>query len=239
MSGANFQPTRWSLIVALREADHAAAATARATLCETYWYPLYAYVRRCGHGAEESRDLTQAFFERLIEKDLLARADRDRGRLRTFLLAALQRFLRDEWRKGQRLKRAGNGSEWSLDSAAAEERYTREPMDAATPEMIYQRRWALELLERTLLRLRGDYAQAGKAELFTVLKHYLAPDGQEPSAEEAGRQLSMSAGAVRVAVSRLRARYRERLLQEVAAGLEAETEAEVDAEIDELFRALG
>lgn len=238
MDAARFQPTRWSLIGALRNSDSQVGSAARATLCEAYWYPLYAYIRSRGHDAEEARDLTQEFFARVMEKDLFALADRERGRLRTFLLTALQRFLRDEWRKRQQIKRGGGEPVLSIDTVAAEERYAREPVDTMSPEVIFERRWALELLERTLLGLRGEYAAAGKAELFDVLKHHLAPDGHEPSAEEAGGRLGMTAGAVRVAVSRLRTRFRERLLREVAASLDATTEAEVDEEIDALFRAL-
>jgi RNA polymerase sigma-70 factor (ECF subfamily) len=238
MAAALFQPTRWSLIAALREGEDTASAAARAKLCEAYWYPLYAYVRSRGHNAEESRDLTQGFFARVIEKDLFALADHERGRLRTFLLTALQRYLRDEWRKDQKLKRGGGLPRLAIDETKAEERYTREPVDLMTPEVIFERRWALELLERTLMGLREEYAGAGKAELFDTLKYHLAPDGHEPSSEEAGTRLGMTAGAVRVAVSRLRARYRERLLREVAASLDVTTEAEVDEEIDALFRAL-
>jgi len=238
MADAGFQPTRWSLIGALRNGDSQTGGAAHATLCEAYWYPLYAYVRRSGHDAEEARDLTQGFFAHIIEKNFFALADRERGRLRTFLLTALQRFLRDEWRKSQTLKRGGGAPLLSIDEALAEERYAREPVDALTPELIFERRWALELLERTLLGLREEYAGAGKAEVFDALKFHLAPDGHEPSSEESGARLGLTAGAVRVAVSRLRARYRERLLREVAASLDANTEAEVDAEIDALFRAL-
>jgi RNA polymerase sigma factor (sigma-70 family) len=236
---AAFQPTRWSLIASLRADNEENQRAARETLCMSYWYPLYAYVRRSGHDAEESRDLTQAFFAFLLEKNVFALADRERGRLRTFLLTALGRFLRDEWRKENRLKRNAGSPLLSIDEVLAEDRYAREPADPATPEVIYQRRFALMILERTLLGLREEYATAGKAGLFDELKCHLTPDGNEPSAEELGTRLGMTAGAVRVAVSRLRARYRERLLREVAASMDAKTEAEVDEEIDALFRALG
>lgn len=238
MADAGFQPTRWSLIGALRNGDSLDGSAARATLCEAYWYPLYAYVRRSGCGAEQARDLTQGFFAHLLEKNLFARAERERGRLRTFLLAALQHYLRDEWRKGQKIKRGSGASPLSIDEAFAENRYAREPANAMTPETIFQRRWALELLERTLLGLRAEYTGAGKANVFDTLKCHLAPDGNEPSSQELGVELGLTSGAVRVAVSRLRARYRERLLREVAASLDATTEAEVDDEIDALFRAL-
>jgi RNA polymerase sigma factor (sigma-70 family) len=238
MAGADFQPTRWSLIAALRNGGGQQEQRAREELCATYWYPLYAYVRRSGYGAENARDLTQGFFAHLLEKNAFALADRERGKLRTFLLTALQRFLRDEWRKENQLKRGGGAPLLSIDEAFAEERYAREPADPMTPEAIYERRWALLVLERTLLGLRDEYAAAGKTALFDELKIHLSPDGSEPSSEESGAKLGMSAGAVRVAATRLRARYRERLLREVAASMDAKTEAEVDEEIDALFRAL-
>jgi RNA polymerase sigma factor (sigma-70 family) len=237
MSGTNFQPTRWSLIVSLRAGGDEVRQRAREELCALYWYPLYAYVRRSGNQVEEARDLTQGFFAHLLEKNVFALADPERGRLRTFLLTALRRFLRDEWRKERQLKRGGGAIPLSIDEA--EKRYAREPADPATPEALYERRWALELLERTLIGLRDEYAAAGKAEVFNVLKSHLTPDGSEPSAEEAGSRMGTSAGAARVAVMRLRTRYRERLLREVAASMDAKTEAEVDEEIDALFRALG
>lgn len=224
--------------MAARQSGSPEAGAALEKLCAAYWYPLYAYVRRSGRDAEEARDLTQGFFAHIIEKNIFAQADRERGRLRTFLLMALQHFLRDDWRKGQKLKRGGGATLLSIDEVLAEERYAREPADALTPERIFERRWALELLERTLLGLRQEYAGAGKAAVFDALKYHLAPDGSEPSSEDAGATLGLTAGAVRVAVSRLRARYRERLLREVAASLDVATEAEVDEEIDALFRAL-
>ena len=238
MSGANFQPTRWSLIASLRAGGDEAQQKAREELCALYWYPLYAYVRRSGNEAEEARDLTQGFFAHLLEKNVFALADPERGRLRTFLLTGLRHFLRDEWRKDRQLKRGGGETPLSIDEAFAEERYAREPADPATPEAIYERRWALIMLERTLVGLREEYAAAGKAEVFDVLKGHLTPDGTEASAEWAGSRLGISPGAARIAAMRLRTRYRERLLREVAASMDAKTEAEVDEEIDALFRAL-
>jgi RNA polymerase sigma-70 factor (ECF subfamily) len=235
---ADFQPTRWSLIATLRAHDGEQAQAALEELCTVYWYPLYAYARRSGQTAEAARDLTQGFFAHLLEKELFTLARQERGRLRTFLLTAMQRYLREEWRKGQRFKRGGGAALLSIDEAFAEERYAREPADPATPEKIYERRWALLLLERTLLGLRDEYTASGKADIFEVLKGHLSPDGSEPSGETAGARLGISPAAARMAVARLRARFRERLLREVAASMDAATEAEVDEEIDALFRAL-
>ncbi len=238
MAGADFQPTRWSLIASLRSGDSDAQRKAREALCTAYWYPLYAYVRRSGNDAEEARDLTQGFFAHLLAKNAFALADRERGKLRTFLLTSLRFFLRDEWRKERQLKRGGGVPLFSIDEISAEQRYACEPADPATPEAIYERRWALQMLECTLTGLRDEYVAAGKAEVFDTLKAHLAPDGNEPSAEEAGARLGISAGAARVAATRLRQRYRERLLREVATSMDTHSEAEVDEEIDALFRAL-
>lgn len=207
-------------------------------LCAAYWYPLYAYVRRSGHGAEEAKDLTQGFFAHILEKEMFAAADPERGRLRTFLLTALQNFLRVEWRKTQRQKRGGGAALLSIDEVTAEDRYAREPADALTPEAIYHRRWALTLLEETMAALRAEYAEQGKGTLFEALKPTLAGE-EDASFAALGAQLGLSEGAARVAAFRLRKRYRERLLEAVAASLDAASEAEVDAEIDALFKALG
>jgi len=233
-----FNPTRWSLVAQLRSGDVPRARAALERLCATYWYPLYAYVRRSGHGAEESKDLTQAFFAHVLEKEMFSAADPERGRLRTFLLTALQNFLRAEWRKSQRLKRGSGAAPLSIDEAIAEDRYAREPADALTPEAIYHRRWALTLLEETMGALREEYAAQGKSAIFEMLKSTLAGE-EEASFADLGARLGLSEGAARVAAFRLRKRYRERLLEAVAASLDAASEAEVNAEIDALFRALG
>jgi DNA-directed RNA polymerase specialized sigma24 family protein len=235
---AAFNPTRWSLISAVRSGSEPRVAAALETLCATYWYPLYAYIRRSGHGAEEARDLTQGLFLQVLEKDFFAQADQHRGRLRTFLLTATQRFVRDHWQKQQRQKRGGGVAVLSIDEAVAEGLYAREPLDGRDAEAIYHRRWALTLLDQSMDRLREDYTAQGKSALFEALKSYLAVDDEEVSAAEAGRVLGLEPGAVRVAIFRLRRRYREKLLQEVAASIDAQTEAEVDAEIADLFRAL-
>jgi RNA polymerase sigma-70 factor (ECF subfamily) len=236
---ASFNPTQWSLIVALRSGDAPRASEALEALCRSYWYPLYAYARRCGQKPDDAADLTQAFFSHLLEKGVFARADPDRGHLRTFLLTSMKHFMRDDWRKQQRQKRGAGAAPLSIDEATAEGFYAREPAHNVTPESLYHRRWALTLLERTLTDLQSEYARQGKAELFEALKPTLIEDPDADSAAAVGARLGISAGAVRVAVSRLRSRYRVQLLTEVATSLDAGTEAEVDEEIDALFRALG
>jgi DNA-directed RNA polymerase specialized sigma24 family protein len=191
--GGEFQATRWSLIAAARSGDADRMRYAREQLCTVYWYPLYAFVRRSGRDAEEARDLTQAFFAHLLEKELFEAAIEGRGKLRSLLLAALRRFLCDHWRREQRVCRAVEGP-LSIDGAAAEQRYAREPHDQQTPEAIYERRWALLLLERTLLSVREDYAKRGKAGTFDALKPFLTLDGDEPSAAAAGALLGLDAG---------------------------------------------
>ena len=235
---AQFTPTRWSLISAVRSSDPVHSRAALESLCRSYWYPLYAYVRRSGHSREDAADLTQGFFALLVEKNLFLRADPERGRLRNFLLTSFQRFLRDDWRAQHRQKRGGGVQVLSIDEATAEGLYAREPSHVETPEKLYHRRWALTLLERTVLGLRDDYDEQGKGELFAALKPALTEEPDAASSAALAARLNMTDGAVRVAMHRLRARYRARLLEEVAASMDAQSEAEVDEEINALFRAL-
>ena len=238
-ANAEFDPTRWSLIAAVQSGDTARARRALEKLCQDYWYPLYAYVRRAGRPPEDAADLTQGFFTHLMEKELFARADPERGRLRNFLLTAIQRYLRDAWRREQVQKRGGGVALLSIDEVTAEGLYAREPADLDTPERLYHRRWALTLLERAVMSLKAEYAQQGKAAVFEVLKPALTEDPDAESAAASGAKLGLSAGAVRVATTRLRARYRTCLLAEVAASMDTQSEAELDEEISALFRVLG
>lgn len=235
---AEFLPTRWSLISAVRSGDSERARPALERLCQSYWYPLYAYVRRCGHPAEDAADLTQGFFEQVVKKELLTRADPERGRLRNFLLTMLQSHLRDDWRKQQRQKRGGGATLLSIDEITAEGLYAREPGHMETPEKLYHRRWALTLLERAVLSLRDDYVQQGKGALFEALKPSLTENQDAASSAALAAGLGISEGAVRVAIHRLRGRYRTRLQEEVAASMDAQSEAEVDEEISALIQAL-
>ena len=202
--------------MAAGRSDSAQAAAALETLCRTYWYPLYAFVRRQGHEAQDAEDLTQEFFARFLAKEYFERADPARGRFRDFLLACLKHFLSEQWRQAGRLKRGGGQSIISWDSLTAEERYQSEPADPVTPEKVYDRRWALTLLEQALARLREEQSAAGKAEVFAQLRDYLWGEGGGSHYAEIAAHLGLTEGALKVMVHRLRQRYRELLREEVA-----------------------
>jgi RNA polymerase sigma-70 factor (ECF subfamily) len=232
-----FATTHWTVVLTAGRTDTTKAGAALEKLCRTYWYPLYAYVRRRGQSAADAQDLTQAFFARLLERNWVGAANRERGRFRTFLLTAMSRFLADEWDKLRAQKRGGGQVLVPLQLDTAETRYGLEPADgAATPEESYERRWALTLLETVLERLRAEYESAGRGEWFARLKDCLV-GGREslPYAELAG-PLHVTEGAVKVAVHRLRKRYRELLRTEIAQTM-TETE-DVDEELRHMFRVL-
>jgi RNA polymerase sigma factor (sigma-70 family) len=205
-------------------------------LCRTYWYPLYAYSRRRGETGEEARDLTQEFFLRLLDREFLKSADPQRGRFRAFLLTIFKRFLSHERERRQAQKRGGGVLHFSIDAEHGEERYRQEPVDRWTPERLFERRWALTLLERVMTRLQEEYASRNKAELFQQCKPCLVGAAETPSSSELAERLSMSEAALRVAVHRLRQRYRELLRAEVAQTVEHPDE--VDAELQHLRAAL-
>jgi RNA polymerase sigma factor (sigma-70 family) len=231
-----FVTTHWSAVVAAGRSDSSRAQAALASLCESYWYPLYAYVRRQGYSPEDAQDLTQEFFARLLRHNWFAQADRDRGRFRTFLLAALSHFLANEWDKARAQKRGGAVQFVPLQLDTAETRYGHEPSNLLTPEQCYERRWAVALLDRVLNRLQHEAAEQQKSELFAALKSCLVGDREsQPYALLAG-QLQMSEGAVKVAVHRLRQRYRELLREEI--GQTVASPAEVDEEMRYLVSVL-
>jgi RNA polymerase sigma-70 factor (ECF subfamily) len=231
-----FRTTQWTLIVAAQDRTSPAARQALAELCETYWYPLYAFIRRQGHSMEEAQDLTQEFFARLLEKDYLAVVDREKGKFRAFLLACFKHFLANEHDRAKALKRGGGVAIRSLDGGAAESRYSLEPAHDATPEKLFERRWALVLLQNVFTRLRQEQEQAGKLALFEQLKPFLAGDGPRLGYAQAAAALRLSSGAVKVAVHRLRRRYRELVYEEIARTVD--DPALVEAEIHDLFAAL-
>jgi len=234
--GKSFATTHWSLVLAAGHGSRPDAATALATLCETYWYPLYYYVRRRGCRAEEAQDLTQEFFARLLEKGYLKVADPERGRFRSFLLASLNHFLANEWRRRSARKRGGGKPAISLDAESAETRYRQEPAHNLTPENAYERRWAMLLLEKALLTLRDEYAAGGKAKVFARLSGFLG--GAERTAYgKAARELGTTEGAVKVAVHRLRKRCRAILRAEVAQTVA--DPADVDEELRHLMAVVG
>jgi RNA polymerase sigma-70 factor (ECF subfamily) len=232
-----FATTRWSVVLEAARQSTPASREALSTLCSVYWYPLYAYLRRRGHGVHEAQDLTQGFFARFLEKNYLQVLDPGRGKFRSYLLKALEHYLANEWDRARAEKRGGRASHLPLDLDSAESRYALEPSHESTPEKIFERRWALTLLERALDRLRESYSGSGKARLFGALKPYLTGGEGEVTYREAGAALGLSEGAVKLAVHRLRGRFREMLRAEIAQTVS--TEAEIEDEIRHLFSALG
>jgi len=231
----SFQTTRWTVVKRAVGSDDVAAREALSALCEGYWYPIYAFVRRSGKSPHDAEDLTQGFFARLLEKDMLATADPTKGKLRTFLLSCARHFLADEHDRAGAQKR-GAGLISSFDAVQAEERYAIEPVDNVTPDRLFQRRWALALLERTLETIAEEYAAEGKAELFAALRPFLGfGKSAVKSYEELVTELSLPVGTLKNHVFRMRERWRKLLLDQVAATLEEPTEEEVRAELSELI----
>lgn len=231
-----FAATRWTLVLsAARGPQTPRAAAAMAELCRIYWYPLYAFIRRRGHPAHDAEDLTQEFFARLLDEHFLAAADRDKGRFRTFLLMAVKRFLANEYDRTQARKRGGGRRIVSLEGLEPEARYHQEPADSLTPERLFEQQWALTLLEQVLARLQAEMTAAGKAALFASMKGHLAGSRDESYAATAAR-LGMSEGAVKVAVHRLRRRYRGILQEEIGQTVAAPEE--IEEEIRYLFTCL-
>ncbi len=233
---ARFATTRWSMVVEAGRRSSPKAAEALATLCGIYWFPLYAYVRRQGHSADDAQDLTQEFFVHLLDKQSLQVADRARGRFRSFLLAAMKNFLAKEWRRRAAQKRGSGQSVISLDVDDGERRYRLEPSHDATPDKIFERQWALTLLELALTKLRSEFDATGKIELFDRLKVLLGGQKSTVPYRELGRELKMSEGAVKVAIHRMRRRYRALLREEIQQTIGAAED--VDEELRQLFDTL-
>jgi RNA polymerase sigma factor (sigma-70 family) len=232
-----FATTHWSLVVAARDRDAPEAQQALAALCSTYWYPLYAFIRRQGFDADQAQDLTQEFFTRLLEKDFLQAVDPRKGKFRSFLLAACRHFLANERDRALAQKRGGGQSIVSLDFHAANDRFDQEPADPWTPERFFERQWALAVLDRVLARLRQEFERTGKSHLFDGLKFALIGERSRVPYNQLARELNLTEGAVKVAVHRVRQRYRELLREEV--GQTVEEPGRIDEEIRELFAALG
>jgi RNA polymerase sigma-70 factor (ECF subfamily) len=230
-----FAPTRWTIVLAARGQSDTQAERALADLCCNYWYPLYAFVRRSGYSAQDAQDLTQEFFAKLLEKKYLEQADPRRGRFRTFLLTMLQHFLINEWNRAQARKRGGGRAAIPIDALDAEARYGREPVDEQSPEKLFERQWALTVLNQALERLRAEYAASGKGELFAALVDVLHGQATCSHADMA-RKLNTTEGAVGVAFHRLRRRYRALLRQQIAETVASP--AEVDGEIKDLLKYL-
>jgi RNA polymerase sigma-70 factor (ECF subfamily) len=231
-----FASTRWSVVMAAGQRQSPESEAALATLCRLYWYPLYAYARRRLPDAEQAQDLTQEFFACLLEKDYLRQADRQRGKFRTFLLTAFQHFLAKEHDRTSAQKRGGGRRVLPLDFDSGERRYHREPSHDTTPEAVYERGWALMLLEQGLARLREEFASLGKERLFECLKGTLTAGQEPPAYAELAGQLGMSADACKVAVHRLRRRYGELVRAEIAQTVT--TAEEIEDELRDLFAAV-
>jgi RNA polymerase sigma-70 factor (ECF subfamily) len=229
--------THWSVVLAAREKDSPRNREALEALCRTYWYPLYAFVRRQGRSPHDAQDLTQGFFARLLEKDYLQAAAREKGRFRTFLLVALKRFLANEWDRVRARKRGGGQVVLSLDTELAEQRYRVEPAEGVTAERIFERRWALTLLEQTMTRLRQEFTTAGKPDEFERLKVFLTAESGAIGYADIAGALGVSAGAARVAVHRLRKRFREVFREEIAHTVSSPEE--IDEEVRHLLTVLG
>jgi RNA polymerase sigma factor (sigma-70 family) len=211
---SQFPTTRWSLVVAAGDPQRKEARSALVSLCENYWYPLYAYLRRRGYRADEAQDLTQEFFIRVLEGRYLDRADPEKGRFRSFILTSLKFFVADEEDR-QRARKRGGGMVVPLEFSSGEERYQREPAHDETPERIFERRWALSLIDRVVEKLREEFVQHGRPEHFERLKVFLLGQSDAPYAALA-REMNTSEGALKVAIHRLRKRYRELFRQEIA-----------------------
>jgi RNA polymerase sigma-70 factor (ECF subfamily) len=236
LRAGRFATTRWSLVLAAGHETNARSSEALASLCEMYWYAVYAFIRRQGYRPEDGADLTQAFFLRVLEKNYFQDADPARGRFRAFLCAAIRHFLSNERDRARTLKRGGTEPPISLDVETAEGRYKLEPRDDLTPEKLFDRHWALMLLERVLARLREDHVSAGKTELFDHLKGFLTGDSATVPYADVAKALGMTEGAVKVAVHRLRRRFRDTLVQEIAETVS--DPADIDAEIAYLLNAV-
>lgn len=228
-----FATTQWSVVLAAG-GDTSRAAPALGKLCTAYWYPIYAFVRRQGRNAHDAQDLTQGFFAELIERESLAGVVKERGRFRTWLLAVLKHFLANEWHRSQRQKRGGGTKFVSLDDEA-ERRYLAEPVDPHTAERLFDRAWALTLVDRVLSLLEAEWREGGKHEEFQTLKGALT--GERASYPELAARLGISEGTTRVTVHRLRNRYRDLLRSEISQTMAFPTDAE--DELRQLFAALG
>jgi RNA polymerase sigma-70 factor (ECF subfamily) len=230
---ASFEITRWSVVLAAKGPAPGAQA-ALTHLCNAYWYPIYAFIRRQRNDAHHAQDLTQEFFSRLLEKGWLDGVTPEKGRFRSFLLAAVKHFLSNQRAYQNAQKRGGGKAAISLDAQTAESRYSLEPATGQTPEKIFERRWALALLEQVLGKLKAEMSDPKKAALFEQLKPALT--GQPMPHADIAAQLGMTEGAVKVAAHRLRARYRELIREEVAQTVASEEE--IEEELRDLMSAL-
>jgi RNA polymerase sigma factor (sigma-70 family) len=231
-----FKTTHWSSVLHAADSKDPTAEASLSRLCQTYWYPLYYYIRRLGHSPEDAQDLTQEFLARLVHKDYLNGVKQEKAKFRSFLLVALKRFLANEWDRAHRLKRGGGQELVSFDAQDTENRFLAEPLEEMSPEKAFQRRWALALLSKVLGRLETEFCTSNKAPLFEELKGLLSGEQTGSSYAELGQRFGMSESNIKVTVHRLRRRYRELLREEVTTTI-ANPE-ETDEEIRHLFATL-
>ncbi len=239
MSGAatsGFHTTSWTLVRAAAAHPTADSRQALAALCQAYWHPVYAFIRRNGYDRDQSQDLCQQFFALLLEKNYLLDANRDRGRFRSFLLTAVKHFLANEWDRAHALKRGGGRTAVSIDFVEAERWYAPAAVEESTPESIFERRWALSVLEHVTVRLRSGFTAMGKAEEFDRLFMFLNREPDTKRYGEVAKQMGLSAGALRTAVHRMRKKYRKLLRAEIGATVS--TPEETDEEIRFLLATL-
>lgn len=231
-----FPPTRWTLVLSATRKDAPESAAALEALCRAYWYPLYAYVRRCGQTPHDAQDLTQEFFCRLLEKRWLDAADREKGKLRIFLITALKHFMRNEWRKASAQRRGGGQTPVQFDTSIAESRYVADKSATLAADETFDRQWALTLLDLTLNRLEAEFVTAGRFVHFEALKSCLMAERGAIDYPAVAKQLGVNEGAARVAVHRLRKRFREIYREEISQTLADGTD--LDAELHHLAAAL-
>jgi RNA polymerase sigma-70 factor (ECF subfamily) len=235
--GGRFVTTRWTLVLAAADTASPDSREALAALCQDYWYPLYVYARRRGHGPEDARDLTQGFFAKLLEKNYLKAADRERGKFRTFMLTALQRYMANEWDRERAQKRGGGKPPISLDLEWAEGGLAQEPADDMTPEDVFERCWAMAQFEKVIERMRGEMSLPGREARFELLKGYVTGEGGNLPYREVAKQLEVSESSVKVAVHRMRKRFGELLREEVRQTVDRPES--VDAEVRHLLSSVG
>jgi RNA polymerase sigma-70 factor (ECF subfamily) len=231
-----FNTTHWSVVLAAREPDSLVGRNALERLCQTYWYPLYAYVRRKGYSPEDAQDLTQSFFERVLQKNYLEDVNRDKGKFRAYLLACLKHFLSDQLDRQRAAKRGGGRANLPLEAQSAEERYRLEPLDLESPDKLYEQRWAETVLAQARARLREEFVQAGKESIYQELQGLEPGEKHDHSYAEIARRLGRSESAIKSAVARMRQRYGELVRDEIAQTVGSVIE--IDEEIRHLIAVL-
>ncbi|MFT5856450.1 MAG: RNA polymerase sigma factor (sigma-70 family) [Verrucomicrobiales bacterium] len=226
-----FAETRWSLVCSLQSAPEPDRHRALDEFCEIYWYPLYLFARRKGYSAEDSEDLTQALFQKLLGGEGLQRLDPDKGRVRSFLLQSLRNLMAGEWKKSQAQRRGAGIRHVSIDAMEGEARFQAEPFTEVTPESEFERHFACALLQQTALRLKEEFAKAGRARVFAALSERIGGEGSKPYSQ-LSTELGMTVSAIKVTVHRMRGRFKNLLIEEICETVTAPEE--LDDEIAHL-----